>query len=45
MLCDWVSNYLKPSKNQTKCTLNPHFLAVTEMTLLFIVNLCSCMFA
>ena len=30
MLCDWVSNYLKPSKNQTKCTLNPNFSAVFE---------------
>ena len=30
MLWDWVSNYLKPSKNQTRCTLNLNFLAVFE---------------
>ena len=30
MLCDWVSNYLKPLKNQTKCTSNLNFLAVFE---------------
>ena len=28
MLWDWVSTYLKPSKNQTKCTLNLNFLVV-----------------
>ena len=30
MLCDWVSNYLKPSKNQKNCTLNLNFSAVFE---------------
>ena len=30
MLWDWVSNDLKPSKNQTKCTLNLNFLVVFE---------------
>lgn len=30
MLCDLVSKYLKPSKNQTKCTFNLNFLAVFE---------------
>ena len=28
MSCYWLSNYLKLSKNQTKCTLNLNFLAV-----------------
>ena len=30
MLCDCVSNYLKPLKYHTKCTLNLNFLAVFE---------------
>ena len=30
MLWDWVSNYFKPLKNQTKCTLNLNCLAVFE---------------
>ena len=30
MLCDWVSNYLKPLKTQTKCILNLNFKAVFE---------------
>ena len=30
MLCDWVSNYLKPSKDQTKCALSLNFLVVFE---------------
>ena len=28
MSCYWLSNYLKLSKNQTKCTLNLNFLVV-----------------
>ena len=28
MLWDLVSNYLKPTKYQTKCTLNLNFLVV-----------------
>ena len=30
MLCDRVSNYLKPFKYHTKFTLNLNFLAVSE---------------
>ena len=30
MLWDWVLNYLKPSKNRKKCTLNLDVLAVFE---------------
>ena len=30
MLWDWVSNHLKPSKNQTKCTLYLNFFADFE---------------
>ena len=30
MLWDWLSKYLKPSKNQTKCILDFNFLAVFE---------------